>query len=147
MCARACVHGGSDPSFFSRQVHRRAFEFGKHLGIAFQLVDDALDFEASAAALGKPAMADMKLGIATAPVLFAQRRFPELQKLVERKFEAPGDVEHAAARVLQSDGLSLTRKLAYAHAGAALDAIGGLAPSPARDSLYKICDIVCTRRA
>jgi geranylgeranyl pyrophosphate synthase len=89
----------------------------------------------------------MKLGIATAPVLFAQRRFPELQKLVERKFEVPGDVEHAAARVLQSDSLSLTRKLACAHAGAALDAIAGLAPCPARDSLYKICDIVCTRRS
>lgn len=128
------------------QVHRLAFDFGKHLGVAFQLVDDALDFEVSAASLGKPAMADMKLGIATAPVLFAQREFPELRKLVERKFSAPGDVEEAHLRVVQSNGLSLTRQLAFAHASSALDALQQLTQSPARDSLFQICHLVCTRQ-
>ncbi len=85
MNAASCTH----------QVHSCAFDFGKHLGVAFQLVDDALDFEASAANLGKPAMADMKLGIATAPVLFAQRQFPTLRKLAERKFEVGAASEQA----------------------------------------------------
>ena len=41
------------------------------MGLAFQLVDDLLDFVASSSALGKPAAADLRLGLATAPVLFA----------------------------------------------------------------------------
>ena len=114
--------------------------------MAFQLVDDALDFEVSAALLGKPAMANMKLGIATAPVLFAQREFPELRKLVERKFSAPGDIEEAHLRVVQSNGLALTRKLALAHASTALDTLQKLVQSPARDSLFQICQLVCTRQ-
>lgn len=48
-----------------------AFQYGRNLGLAFQLVDDLLDFVSSSEAMGKPAAADLKLGLATAPVLFA----------------------------------------------------------------------------
>merc|ERR1719342_1824164 len=52
-----------------------AFKYGKNIGIAFQLVDDLLDFVSSADQLGKPAAADLSLGLATAPVLFAVSTF------------------------------------------------------------------------
>lgn len=52
-----------------------------------------LDFTVSAADLGKPAGADLKLGLATAPVLFAWEEFPELGPLIKRKFSEEGDVE------------------------------------------------------
>lgn len=48
-----------------------AFQYGRNVGIAFQLVDDMLDFVASSNTMGKPTAADLKLGLATAPVLFA----------------------------------------------------------------------------
>jgi geranylgeranyl pyrophosphate synthase len=48
-----------------------AFLYGKNLGLAFQFVDDLLDFVSSSETMGKPAAADLKLGLATAPVLFA----------------------------------------------------------------------------
>lgn len=47
------------------------FQYGRNLGLSFQLVDDLLDFVSSAQAMGKPTAADLKLGLATAPVLFA----------------------------------------------------------------------------
>jgi decaprenyl-diphosphate synthase subunit 1 len=47
------------------------FEYGRNIGLAFQLVDDLLDFVSSKDAMGKPTAADLKLGLATAPVLFA----------------------------------------------------------------------------
>ncbi|CAG2069094.1 unnamed protein product, partial [Timema podura] len=47
------------------------FQYGRNVGLAFQLVDDLLDFVSSSAAMGKPTAADLKLGLATAPVLFA----------------------------------------------------------------------------
>ena len=55
-----------------------AFQYGRNVGLAFQLVDDLLDFVSSSAAMGKPTAADLKLGLATAPVLFACERVREL---------------------------------------------------------------------
>lgn len=51
-----------------------AFQFGHHLGMAFQLVDDLLDFTATSAQLGKLSAIDLRLGLATAPVLFAAEK-------------------------------------------------------------------------
>ena len=48
-----------------------AFLFGANFGIAFQLVDDLLDYTASTPTIGKPVATDLQLGLATAPVLFA----------------------------------------------------------------------------
>jgi len=48
-----------------------AFQYGRNIGLAFQLVDDMLDFVSSTEQMGKPTAADLKLGLATAPVLFA----------------------------------------------------------------------------
>lgn len=64
---------------------------------ASQLIDDMLDFTATAADLGKPGGgADLKLGLATAPALYAWEEFPELGALIERKFSQPGDVERVS---------------------------------------------------
>merc|ERR1719316_426505 len=72
-----------------------AEEFGYHLGMAYQIVDDILDFTVDADALGKPAQADMKLGLATAPILFASESEPSLKPLIERRFKHDGDVTKA----------------------------------------------------
>jgi hexaprenyl-diphosphate synthase len=58
-----------------------------------QLVDDMLDFVVTADQMGKPVNADLKLGLATAPVLYASEEFPQLLPLIERRFTEPGDVE------------------------------------------------------
>lgn len=58
--------GGADES-----LSEIAFQYGRNVGLAFQLVDDLLDFVSSSEAMGKPTAADLKLGLATAPVLFA----------------------------------------------------------------------------
>lgn len=53
-----------------------------------------LDFTASSAELGKPGQgADLKLGLATAPALYAWEEFPELGAMIERKFGGEHDVE------------------------------------------------------
>ena len=73
----------------------KAYAYGRNLGLAFQLVDDMLDFtsEKGGAELGKPVGADLELGLATAPLLFAWKDCEELGALVGRKFEEEGDVE------------------------------------------------------
>lgn len=74
-----------------------AYAYGRNIGLAFQLVDDMLDYTRSAADLGKPAAADLELGLATAPLLFAWKANPALGPLVGRKFEQEGDAERVSA--------------------------------------------------
>ena len=62
-----------------------AYSYGRNIGIAFQIIDDLLDFTASENSLGKPSGADLSLGLATAPVLFAAQEFPELNELIFRQ--------------------------------------------------------------
>ncbi len=122
----------------SLEVQRIAFDYGESIGHAFQLVDDALDFEGSMASLGKPALADLKQGLATAPVLFAQEMHPELRAMIGRKFSDPADVDHAALYVKQSNSISQTKQLAMAYAEKAIDSALKLKPSPERDALVHL---------
>ena len=55
-----------------------------------QFVDDVLDFTGSTMQLGKPALNDLRSGLATAPVLFAAEEHPELQPLILRRFRSEG---------------------------------------------------------
>lgn len=121
-----------------RDVQLLAFEFGESIGHAFQLVDDALDFEGSMQSLGKPALADLRQGLATAPVIFAQEEFPELQGMIGRKFSGADDVDRAAVCVSSSSSIAQTRELALAYAEKAIEAALKLHPSPARDALVRL---------
>lgn len=94
-CRSAAVLGRSAP-----EVIEASYAYGRNLGLAFQLVDDMLDYTVTEAELGKPAGADLELGLATAPLLFAWKSNPELGPLVGRKFREEGDVQRV------SDGYS-----------------------------------------
>ena len=125
---------------------RAAEEYGYHLGLAFQIVDDVLDFVVDSDDLGKPAGADLSLGLATAPILYAAQDLPELRPLIDRRFKGDGDVTRAYETVRASRGLELSRKLAHFHAQRAVDAICRVAPdSEARDALISVCYIVLSR--
>lgn len=91
-CRAAAILGGS-----SQEVVEAAYQFGKNLGLAFQLVDDMLDYTVSGQELGKPAGADLELGLATAPLLFAWKDNKSLGKLVGRKFSEEGDVQRVCS--------------------------------------------------
>ena len=90
-CRASALLGGSDTA-----TVEAAYLYGKNLGLAFQLVDDMLDYVQSGKDLGKPAGADLELGLATAPLLFAWKGIPELGALVGRKFAGEGDVHRVS---------------------------------------------------
>lgn len=122
-----------------------AFQYGRNVGIAFQLVDDLLDFVSSQSTMGKPTAADLKLGLATAPVLFACEKFPELHALIMRRFSEPGDVAIALDAVMKSDGLEQTRFLAHQHCLEAIRCIEQLCPSGEQKALIALTDLVLNR--
>ena len=101
----------AEPSV-SRETACLAQEYGRHLGLAFQLVDDVLDFTGSAKTLGKPALSDLGQGLATAPVLFAAEEYPQLRELIHRRFRREGDVDQALLWVQKSSGIERAEALA-----------------------------------
>jgi len=122
-----------------------AFQYGRNVGVAFQLVDDLLDFTVSADQLGKPAAADLKLGLATAPVLFAAEKFPELNVMIGRRFSQEGDVERAFQLVGDSGGLQETKNLAMRRCEAAVASLEDFVSSPYKLALVDLCDKVINR--
>lgn len=107
----------------SEEVIQLAADYGKYLGLAFQIVDDILDFTENSETLGKPAMNDLRSGLATAPILFAAEEFPELKPKISRKFKEDGDVEESIRLLEKSQGLDKARAFAVEHAEKAANCI------------------------
>lgn len=129
----------------SRETSEHLYDYGRHLGLAFQIVDDILDFTGSAEILGKPAGSDLKSGNLTAPVLFALEEKPYLKVLIEREFAQPDDLEQAIALIQDSHGLERARELAAQHAQMAVEHIAELPPSECRQALINMADYVLSR--
>ena len=119
--------------------------FGRQLGLAFQVVDDILDFTGSDAQLGKPAASDLASGTLTAPVLFAMEEQPALAGLIEREFSEEGDLNQALDLVRQSSGIQRSRAMAEEMANEAGDCLAFLPSGSARDALLDLPEFVLSR--
>lgn len=138
----AVVLGGCKEGEVWKEI---AYAYGRNLGIAFQLVDDILDYESGEAAMGKPGGADLKLGLATGPALFAWEEHPEMGPLIKRKFQQEGDVELARDLVRRSSGVERTRDLARMHADKAREVLAPLPESDAKGALEVLTERVVKR--
>lgn len=119
-------------SNLSEDVNDQLYGYGRNLGLAFQIVDDILDFTSSDEVLGKPAASDLKSGNLTAPVLYALEENPGLATLIEREFAEEGDFEQALSIVHSSQGIARSRELAALHAHDAIACLQVLPHSEAR---------------
>ncbi|MGL5879086.1 MAG: polyprenyl synthetase family protein, partial [Xenococcaceae cyanobacterium] len=127
------------------QVAENLYEYGRNLGLAFQIVDDILDFVGSTEVLGKPAGSDLASGILTAPVLYALEEKPYLEALIEREFAKEGDLEEALNLIKESNGLDRARELAAIHAKLAVESLNCLEPSPTSQALVELADYALNR--
>ncbi len=129
----------------SDRLAESLYAYGKHLGLAFQIVDDILDFTGSLEVLGKPAGSDLKSGNLTAPVLFALEEKPYLEVLIEREFSHEGDLEQAIALIHESQGIERSRSLATEHTQLAIENLADLLPSESQQALINLADYVLKR--
>ncbi|KAF3782336.1 Solanesyl-diphosphate synthase 1, partial [Nymphaea thermarum] len=105
------------------EVSMLAYEYGRNLGLAFQLIDDVLDFTGTSSSLGKGSLSDIRHGIVTAPMLFALEEFPQLRAVVDRGFEDAANVDIALDYLGKSQGIQRARELAAKHANLAAAAV------------------------
>ncbi|KAI3859194.1 hypothetical protein MKX03_034598 [Papaver bracteatum] len=133
------------------EVAMLAYNYGRNLGLAYQLIDDVLDFIGTSASLGKGSLSDIRHGIITAPVLFATEEFPELQAIINRGFDDPANVDLALEYLQKSRGIQRATELAIEHANMAASAIDSFPESDddniriSRQALVDLTRMVITR--
>ncbi|MCL7022592.1 hypothetical protein MKW94_026596 [Papaver nudicaule] len=110
----------------STEVAVLAYNYGRNLGLAFQLIDDILDFTGSLDSLGKASLSDIHLGVVTAPILFAIQEYPQLEEIINRGFDDAANVDLALEYLRKSRGIQRAIELAIEHAGLAASAIDSL---------------------
>ncbi len=148
--AAACEVGpilaDSEPSAIS------AFRsYGNNLGLAFQLIDDALDYGGDANDLGKNTGDDFREGKVTLPVLLAYRRGNDDERSFWKKCITEGnvqngDLEKAGELLAKYEALDDTVARARHYAEMAKDALGPMGPSVHRDALIEVLEF-CVSRA
>ena len=126
-------------------------EYGFNLGVAFQIVDDVLDYTADESALGKPIGGDLREGKVTLPIIILlQRTGPETAALVQQ-IVADGDVKPEAWQIIKDqlvahDVVEATFERALRHGEEAKRHLAGAFPQSAeRDNLLSLADYVLSR--
>jgi len=115
--------------------------YGRHLGIAFQLVDDVLDYTGDAELLGKNVGDDLAEGKPTLPLIYAMREGSSTQAELIRQAILNSDIsklEEVVAIVQEVGGLEYTQKAAEYQTQLAIDAIRHINDSPYKEALVHL---------
>jgi octaprenyl-diphosphate synthase len=124
--------------------------YGLDIGIAFQISDDALDFTADQARLGKAIGADLREGKRTLPLIAMLERVStadaeQVRAALRRRTLEAAEIEDIRRLVLEHDGVEYARERAYAFAQAAKTDLEAFAPSEERETLSLVADFVVDR--
>ncbi len=133
-----------------KAVRRRMFEFGVTTGIAFQLVDDVLDYTGTEKELGKRPLQDLRERKVTLPLIHALREASardraRARKILKGRAIGEGDVEFLAALVDRHGGIAYTADRARRYVENGKRLLARLPDSPARRSLCALSDYIVSR--
>ncbi|MEM7663840.1 MAG: polyprenyl synthetase family protein [Pseudomonadota bacterium] len=125
--------------------------YGKNLGLAFQIIDDALDYGGTTSVIGKSVGDDFREGKVTLPVIIARRRgSDEDREFWDRALnvdtQQDEDLSHAIHLIRSTGAAEATVQEAEAYVGLAKSALVSLPTSPYRQMLEDLCDF-CIARA
>ena len=125
-------------------------DYGRHLGTAFQLVDDALDFDASPDELGKNLGDDLAEGKATLPLIYAMQKASDDDSNLIRKAILEGGLDQLSqiTAIIQSTGaLQYTAEKAREAADLAIESLRRIPDSEYKQALINIADLSIQRRS
>jgi len=132
----------------SPEEEKALANYGKHLGIAFQIIDDALDYSDSSEEIGKNIGDDLAEGKPTLPIIRAMQVGTEEQKQSLRDVIEKGgrdQIDIVKEAIACTDAIEYTFKAAETEAAKAKDALEILPPSPYRDALATLADFSVDR--
>ena len=124
--------------------------YGKNIGTAFQLIDDALDYDASPSELGKNLGDDLAEGKTTLPLIYAMQHGSDAERAVLRsaiESDGIGKLSEVQAIVESTGALDYTMSCAQKAADLAIDAISGVPESEYKQSLVALAEFAVRRRS
>lgn len=124
--------------------------YGRNLGIAFQLIDDAIDYVSDAGTMGKDAGDDFREGKMTLPVILAYARANDEERqfwkdAVEGRRTSDEDFAHAIALVRKSRAVDDTMARARHYGGLAIEALRCFADGPAKSAMIEAVEFAVAR--
>nr|QCI04383.1 Prenyl transferase [Antithamnion hubbsii] len=129
----------------NKKIQKAFYLYGKHIGLAFQIIDDILDIISSSKNLGKPAGSDLKNGNLTAPLIFALEESPVLYTLVNREFQNDNDINKAITIIKNTQGIQKAKDLAEEHIQIASKITQIMYPNKAIKTLLLISHYILNR--
>lgn len=147
----ACSKGGAIVSQASDEAITHLYDYGLHLGIAFQIIDDILDYTQDQATIGKPAGNDLRQGMVTLPLIYAlqdqsQNGYQQqVQSLLSETVRDETAIKDIVWWVTQGYGVKQALQDADLHAQKARTALHYFPASPDRDVLDELIDFVVKR--
>ena len=148
MLFEAASHTGALLAGANDDQERAMSAYGKHLGLAFQLVDDVLDYRGDADAMGKNVGDDLAEGKPTLPLIYAMANGSNDEKHLIRQAVRKGGLEDLPSIldiVNRSGALEYTMKRAKAEAQAALDCLKDIPESDHRSALTLLTEVAVAR--
>jgi octaprenyl-diphosphate synthase len=135
----------------SEADERALDDYGRNLGIAFQLVDDAIDYDSESFESGKGKGDDFRDGKMTLPVILAYARRNEAERqfwrdAIQGHRTTDSDLAEAVRLIASHDAIHATRERARHFASRAIDAIAGFPASSARDAMAEAAEFAVSRR-
>jgi geranylgeranyl pyrophosphate synthase len=147
----ACSKGGAIVSEASDEEIALLHDYGMNLGIAFQIIDDILDYTQDQSTIGKPAGNDLRQGMVTLPLIYALQapgqngHYQRVQSVLNGTLRAEEDIQPVIDWVT-NNGIKNALADADRYAHRAREALYGFPPSPDRDILDQLIDFVVARR-
>jgi len=123
-------------------------EYGKNLGMAFQIYDDILDLEGSEETLGKPSGIDLKDGTVTLPILYAledTNKDRRICSVIGKSRPEQAEVNEVIDLILATNALERTRREAHKYTQKAIETAKGIKVRDVRDDLVAIGEFVVAR--
>ena len=146
----ACCKGGAIVGSGSDAQIALMEDFGRNLGVAFQIMDDVLDYRGTTASIGKPAGNDFRQGLITLPLIYAleedgNSRAAWVEELLRSDQLTDQQVDEVVAWVKSSSGIEQAQKLAHHYGMRAHALLSEFPAAPERTVLEELVDFVITR--
>jgi len=148
----ACCKGGAIVSHASVDEIALLNDYGQNLCIAFQIIDDVLDYTEDQATIGKPVGNDLRQGMVTLPLIYALQEQPSnghyqlVQGLLNGTPHKEEEIRTVVNWVTKGDGVERSLADAYRYADKARQALYHFPPSANRDVLDELIDFVVSRK-
>lgn len=148
----ACCKGGALVSGASDQEVELLYKYGLNLGIAFQIIDDILDYTQDQSAIGKPVGNDLRQGMVTLPLIYALQaqmsngHQQQVQKLLNESEHDENEIREVIDWVVSGGNVERAQKDAYLYAEKAREALHHFPASPNRDLMDELIEFVVLRQ-